>query len=303
MNGIARNITLFVVMFLLSFAAGISAEKKFDATFDVRSGGKLILKTDVGTVRVEGTGGNQVIVQAQMNGKQRDIDEFVINANENSTGVLVTGKSSRGSRWWNWGSGLEVTYTIKVPRDYSVDVNTAGGDVTIASVNGKLTGGTSGGNITITDISGDVNLETSGGDIRAEKIRGLLKMETSGGNIRIAEVKGDVDVGTSGGNIAINSVEGKVRAETSGGNITMTVRESYNGVYAETSGGNIDIKLPKNISATVDASTSGGDISCDYPITMSGKFDGSELRGTINGGGNKIYAHTSGGNIRIRSTE
>lgn len=303
MDRIARSIALFVVLFLLSFAAGLSGEKKFNQSFTVKPGGMLTLKTDAGSVRIEGTGGDRVEVHVEMVGRERDLEDFVIRADETASGILVTGKNTRGSRWWNWGSGLEISYAIRVPQSYNIDVNTAGGDVTIAGVSGKLNGGTSGGNITITSIRGDVQLETSGGDIKAESVQGLVKMETSGGNIRIAGVTGDVDVETSGGNISLSSVEGKVRAETSGGNIVMTVKESNKGVFAETSGGNIDIRLPKDITATVDASTSGGDVICDYPITMSGKFSGSELRGTINGGGNKIYAHTSGGNIRIHGGE
>ena len=112
-----------------------------------------------------------------------------------------------------------------------------------------------------------------------------------------------MDVNTSGGDIVLSAIEGKVRAETSGGNITMKVNESNKGIFAETSGGNIDIALPKNIFATVDASTSGGEVTCDYPITMKGKLDESRIRGTINGGGNPIHAHTSGGNIWIRGVE
>ena len=101
----------------------------------------------------------------------------------------------------------------------------------------------------------------------------------------------------------MKSVAGKVRAETSGGNISVNVTEANKGVYAETSGGNIDIVMPKNISANIDAETSGGEVTCDFPVTMQGKLDESRVRGTINGGGNQIHAHTSGGNVRLRSIE
>jgi lia operon protein LiaG len=126
-------------------------------------------------------------------------------------------------------------------------------------------------------------------------------METSGGNVRIGDVKGVVDVETSGGEIELGAVEGRVHAETSGGNIRLKVAGGNEGIYAETSGGNIEVMIGKNVGAEIDAATSGGDVECDLPVTMKGKVSDSELRGKVNGGGKKIYAHTSGGNVRIKA--
>ena len=299
-----RGIVLFLLIFVISFAVALSSEKVFEKKFTVNPGGTFAIKTDFGNVEIVGTDSKEVSIHAQMEGRQRDIDEFTITANQTAEGVEVVGRSPRTGKWFNWGNNnLNVTFTVKVPREYNLRMETSGGDIHVSTVQGKLNGGTSGGNITLKDITGSVDLETSGGDIRVERVQGQLIMETSGGDIRIADVKGDVDVNTSGGNVTLNMIEGKVRAETSGGNITMKVKESNKGVYAETSGGNIDIMLPKTISANIDAATSGGEVSCDFPITMSGKISESKIRGTVNGGGNTIYAHTSGGNVRIRGME
>lgn len=305
MNRFVRSVALFLSVLIVSVAAVRSGEKTFDQTFSVTSGGTLTLKTDVGSVEIEGVeGGKEVSVHAVVRGHQRDVDEFEITANTTTTGVEVLGKSLRAKRWWRFGSDdVDVSFTIKVPREYNIRTSTAGGDVVISSVKGKIDGGTSGGNLTLSDVNGVVDLETSGGDIRAEKVEGLLRMGTSGGNIRINDVKGDVDVSTSGGNIMLGPVAGKVRAETSGGNITVRVMQTNNGIHAETSGGNIDIVVPADIAANIDAETSGGEVVCDLPITMSGRMSESRIRGTVNGGGQVIYAHTSGGNVRIRSSE
>jgi len=69
------------------------------------------------------------------------------------------------------------------------------------------------------------------------------------------------------------------------------------------SGGDIDITVAKDIAASIDASTSGGSVICDLPVTVSGRIEGDRIKGTINGGGNVIYAHTSGGDVRIRPPE
>jgi len=302
MNRILGALAILLVVGTIADAVG--AEKKFEKKFSVEPGGTLNVKTDVGSVSIVGTDAKEVSVYAIVNGRQRDVDEFEITADQAGNNIQITGKGRRSGKWWNWGSNdVDAWFTIKVPREYNARMHTAGGNIEASKLKGKLQGGTSGGDIVLDDIAGTVELETSGGNIRVKNVEGQLTMGTSGGNIRIEDVKGDVDVSTSGGNIALNTIEGKVRAETSGGHISMRVKDSYKGIFAETSGGNIDIAVPKNIAANVDAGTSGGEVVCDLPITMKGRFDGSELRGTINGGGNIIHAHTSGGNIRIKAID
>ncbi len=305
MKSFVRRTTLFFSVLIVCVAAVMSGEKTFDQTFSVASGGTLSLKTDLGSVEIVGVeGGKEVSVHAVVRGHQRDVDEFEITARTTTTGVEVAGKSLRAKRWWRFGNDdVDVAFTINIPREYNLSAQTAGGDVVIRSVKGKIEGGTSGGNLTLSNVSGVIDLETSGGDIRAQQVEGQLTMGTSGGNIRINDGKGDVDVSTSGGDIILGPIEGKVRAETSGGDITVHVKQVHKGIYAETSGGDINIVVPGTIAATIDAETSGGEVVCDLPVTISGRARESSIRGTVNGGGDIIYAHTSGGDVRIRSAE
>ena len=304
MNTRSKILALCLLVVAVAVLTAFGGEKTFEKKFSVTPGGTFTLKVDFGSVKVEGTDAKEVSIYAKLDGRQRDLDEFEISASQSGNDVSVIGKNRRGSKWWNWGNNdLDAWFTIRVPREFNLRTETAGGNIEIANIKGRVDGGTSGGDIVLSGITGAINLETSGGNIRVQKIEGQLAMETSGGDIRIAEVKGDVDVNTSGGNIVLNTIEGKVRAETSGGNISVRVKETNKGIYAETSGGNIDIFVPTNIAANLDASTSGGEVTCDFPITMKGKIDESEIRGTINGGGSTIRAHTSGGNIRIRGME
>jgi DUF4097 and DUF4098 domain-containing protein YvlB len=81
------------------------------------------------------------------------------------------------------------------------------------------------------------------------------------------------------------------------------VKGPNKGVYAETSGGDIEIVVSKSVAATIDAATSGGSVHFDFPVTLSGQIDESRVRGTLNGGGNTIHAHTSGGDVRFRAAD
>lgn len=303
MSHLLRNMMLFVCLVIVGAVLVHSGEKTFDRTFSASAGGQLTLKTDLGAVELIGVeSAKDVSVHAVIQGRQRDVDEFEISARTSATGVEVAGTSPRSRRWWNFGgSDLSVSFTIKVPEDYSVGVHTSGGEIVVKNIRGKIEGGTSGGDISLSDVNGSVALETSGGGIRGERIEGTLRLETSGGNIGISDAKGDVDVSTSGGNVTLGVITGKIRAETSGGDIHLRVRESHRGITAQTSGGDIEIVIPPTVAATLDVETSGGSVLSDIPVTVSGKVSESRLRGTINGGGPMISAHTSGGDVRIRT--
>ncbi len=299
-----RSYPALVLVALLVASCGSSAERRFEKKFSVAAGGKLTLKTDIGTVKVSGSSSSEVSVVANIRGRERDVQDFEISADQSSDGVSVVGRSKEHRSWFFGGSGeLDVEYTVIVPQSYNIQVETSGGNIAVSGVNGTVKGETSGGDAEATAVDGTIDLSTSGGDVKAERVNGEVRLETSGGDARARAVKGGVDVSTSGGNVEIMDVDGKVRAETSGGNVRVQVKGSNRGVHVETSGGDIDVVVPKSVGAMIDAETSGGDVVCDLPVTVSGRVGESRIRGTVNGGGETIYAHTSGGDVRIRPAE
>jgi hypothetical protein len=294
---------LLTLCFILA-AVSFGADRRFEKKFSVAPGGTFRLSTDVGSVKVTGGSSNEVSILAELRGSERDINDFEITADQNGSGVDVKGRNKHGHGWFNFGnSNMDIQYTITVPREYNLEMNTSGGNISVSTLKGSVKGGTSGGNIEIVTVEGPANLHTSGGNLRAEGINGKLDMETSGGEVEVATVTGDVDVSTSGGNIRLREVDGKVRAETSGGDINVKLKNANKGIYVETSGGNIELAMAKNSNANIDASTSGGDVTCDLPITVSGKISESHIKGVINGGGQTVHARTSGGDIRIVALE
>jgi len=295
-----RNNMLLMLILALASGYATGGEKQFERKFQVSPGGTLSLETDAGSVSVTGASGNEVVVMARIEGRDRDVEAFTIDAKQNAGGVEVTGRAPKS--FWRMlrGSDFDVEFIITVPKEYNLRLNTSGGNLHVADLKGKVEGGTSGGNIQLKQIEGMTTVETSGGDIQAEGLKGNLSAETSGGSVKVRNVTGSVIAETSGGNIVVEEVDGKVSAETSGGNVSVKVRGANKGVHAETSGGNVTIAIGRTVGGMIDASTSGGDVICDLPITVSGKISESRIKGTVNGGGELIYAHTSGGNVRIK---
>jgi DUF4097 and DUF4098 domain-containing protein YvlB len=291
-----RTWRLFLMLsILLPASAVLAAPTTFDKQFNAPAGGRLVLNTDVGSVVIVGQDAREVVIHTDIS----DGDHFEVTAEQNAAGVTVTGHTSPHN-WLHWMDfkTSHVRFTIEVPRDYPVQIETSGGLLDVRHLNAPVQGKTSGGGVTVQDMIGSVNVHTSGGNISAERLNGPIQLRTSGGSIAVSDSKGDLDLHTSGGPISLESIEGAVKAATSGGSVHAEVRTNR-GVSLTSSGGSITLLLPRSVRATIDAQTSGGRVRSELPLSSSELADNDHLRGSVNGGGEQIYLRTSGGGINV----
>ena len=311
-----------------------AAEKRLDRTFSVASGGRLTIDSDGTDLRVEGTGGNQVVVHIILEGSERSLERMTLSAEQNGNDVAVAAKHGSG-KWTDWFGGWNLGGKIEVlvPRDYNIDIRTSGGDIKVVQLNGNARGRTSGGDIQIAEVRGPVDMQTSGGDVRVEQVEGSTRLGTSGGDIEILRLKGDLDAKTSGGYIHLDEVDGqvvartssgnviargvrgdsdlktsggdiratidgKIAAHTSGGDVTAELVGANRGISVSSSGGDLTVKVPKDTKGELNAATSGGSVRTELPVTTT-QMSEHRLTGTLNGGGNPIQARTSGGSIKV----
>ena len=325
--------TLGACLVALSFSAD-AAEKRLDRTFSVAPGGRLTIDSDGTDLRVEGTGGNQVVVRILLSGSERMLERMTLTADQSGNDVSVAAKHGNG-KWTDWFGGwnLDGKIEVQVPRDYNIDLRTSGGDIRVSQLKGNARGKTSGGDIQIVDVQGPVEMQTSGGDVRAEQIEGATRLGTSGGDIDIVRLKGDLDAKTSGGYVHLDDVvgrvmartssgnvvargvrgdsdlktsggdiratiDGKITAHTSGGDVTAELVGANRGISVSSSGGDLTVRVPKDTKGELNAATSGGSVRTELPITTT-ELGERKLTGTLNGGGNPIHARTSGGSIKV----
>jgi DUF4097 and DUF4098 domain-containing protein YvlB len=140
---------------------------------------------------------------------------------------------------------------------------TAGGDVRLGNTTGMVNMTTAGGEITVADVDGDATVSTAGGDVKVGKVTGKGEVSTAGGEITVESVGKDLRAQTAGGDVQIGEVGGTLRASTAGGEVHV---RSYRGECTlKTAGGDIEVRGGKG---DLSAATSGGE------ITLS-KVDGS----------------------------
>jgi hypothetical protein len=89
-----------------------------------------------------------------------------------------------------------------------------------------------------------------------------------------------------------------VKAATSGGSVRAEVRTNR-GISLMTSGGSITLLVPQDVRGSIDAETGGGRVHSALALSTTELAEGTHLRGALNGGGEPIYLHTSGGSIHL----
>jgi hypothetical protein len=336
---------LGAVFTFASLVYAIDSEDHVRKALAVSAATRLTMNAEFGSINVQPGGGRSVEVEAYFRGTPPSRDEFDrmlrdfrLDVTEQGSQVRVDATFQGGwkpisfpflfvghaiCRNWlclEYSAWLrQVEYRITVPFQFSADVATSGGPISMDGLKGEVNAHTSGGSLHFNHIDGPVTGRTSGGSITLAGVKGRMAVHTSGGFIHISEVTGDVDASTSGGPISVDRVSGSVRAHTSGGWISLggatgAIDASTSGgsvtaslltqpqqeCRLSTSGGSIRVSLSKDAHLNLDASTSGGRVSTDFPVNSASDRHHRALRVPLNGGGPLLYLHTSGGGISVR---
>lgn len=279
-----------------------------EKSFNVGSGGMLVMRNVQGDVTVNSWSNNSVQIKEEirLDVITRDEAEKIVERSEGSysqSGNTIRIDSRSGRR------NEQHRYYISVPQKFNLDINTSGGDITVDNLDGELDLNTSGGDIQLSKIKGKIDFRTSGGDIDLRNIDAPMRGRTSGGDIDLADLKGIANVRTSGGSIRLTRAANEVIISTSGGDID--IEDVAGDVEASTSGGSIeaiackgkvqlrtsggDLRL-KDMAGPVIASTSGGDIDgSGFDDALEVRTSGGDIK--LSGVRAAVEASTSGGNI------
>lgn len=318
MNSRTFRPALVAAVLTLATAVPAAAEFRVEKNLKLDPGETLTVVSDVGSVEVTGTAspGAHVVLTA----KDDDFaSKYDMAFDEIPGGVKIVVKKKHGAdSWFGLFTTRGASFDIQVPAKTRADIQTGGGHVRLASLEGNakadtsgghievdglrgaLVANTSGGHIALRDVTGDARVQTSGGHIEATGIGGGLWAETSGGHIELRDIGKDIHAETSGGGIEIEGARGRVVAETSGGHVRVSFAKGNDrGGKIESSGGGITVALDPQVNLNLDASTSAGTVSTDVPIKVVGRVTKSAIRGTLGSGGETLEVSTSAGPIRI----
>lgn len=287
--------------------------RNVEKTFTVQPGGTFRGSTQGGDIKVTSADIDEVRVTARQTfhtDSEKEADEMIAEAKftlvQQGNDVVAEFRVEKKSSGWSRGNWprVSVDYIVAVPRAYSLDLRTSGGDIDVGNVKGSVKARTSGGDMEFARVEGDIDAHTSGGNVLLREGTASAKLGTSGGNIHVERAGGPTQVSTSGGDIRLESVARLISATTSGGDIYAKVTEPITeDTTLGTSGGTVKVWVQKGSAFTLDANTSGGDVDAEgLTLTIErGGVGKSRLVGAVNGGGPRLKLRSSGGSILIRA--
>jgi DUF4097 and DUF4098 domain-containing protein YvlB len=251
------------------------------------------VNVEMGNVSVRGGQEHQityVIKKRASNGSEaaarRQLEDMRVSATRHGEMAVFE------ATWEGRHAHLKLDIDITLPRATElVKVDTDGGNVSVASVSGRVEAESGGGNVRVDDIGGSTTLQTGGGNVEAGTVGGDLVLTSGGGNIRIGSVKGRVVTSTGGGRISIGSSERNVTADTGGGSIQ--VNTCGGELKANTGGGSMEVG---NVAGKASVRTGGGSIrlSGAKGAVVASTGGGSLELLNLAGG---VRAETGGGSI------
>ncbi len=155
-----------------------------------------------------------------------------------------------------WRMGVVwVTLDVTVPKSYSLDISTEGGNIQVADMQGRVNLLTAGGNISTANIRGSAHVQTGGGHITLKDVSGNLEATTGGGHVTTGKIGGSANIHSYGGHIRVAAAAHGAWLQTGGGNISLG--NSGMDLVAETGGGQIEVGEAKG---AIRARTGGGGI-------------------------------------------
>ncbi|HXI03844.1 MAG TPA: DUF4097 family beta strand repeat-containing protein [Candidatus Saccharimonadales bacterium] len=271
--------TLVATLLLVAPAAAETVRK----SFSVGSGGTLKIDLETGgDVDVVGGNGGEVSVTAELLEWDPSAETLTIDSSGDTVRIRTTRSRDHQDHY-----SSRITFHVKVPDRFDVDVDSSGGDLGIRNVEGTFSGRTMGGDLMLREVRGEVGLETMGGDVQLQDADVKGRLTTDGGDLALTRVAGNLEASTMGGDIALTDVGAGVNVRTMGGDVMSSRREGPPGGAAD---GPVKLK------------TMGGDISVDdAPLGADLETNGGDI--VVVSAGQSVEATTYGGDINLRKVD
>jgi hypothetical protein len=172
---------------LLDTAVAAPVAKRL--SLDLRAGG---------SVRI--VGAQDKVVRIRVTEDGRACGDCGVQLDQGSDGIQV--HSTRPAT-----NGAQLRFEIEVPEHFDLDLNSAGGAVTIEGVDGTIKGLTESGELQLRRLSGTVDLETKNGDVTLRESYVNGRVHTVGGRVLLEDVSGTVAGSSAKGKVVERRVQ------------------------------------------------------------------------------------------------
>jgi beta-lactamase regulating signal transducer with metallopeptidase domain/DUF4097 and DUF4098 domain-containing protein YvlB len=269
------------------------ADTTFRLSVPAKSGGTLMLDLRTGgEVVVTGWDRPEIGVQASLGG--RDWKRTRVSLRPTATGAELESVYTGANK----SQSSHHVFEISVPRNYNVDLRSAGGSLSLTGLNGRFTGRTGGGDINISTSSGEADIKTGGGEVHVRDSRLDGSVSTGGGTVRIEGVTGDFKGYSGGGPVIVSKGGGTTVTRAGGVNIIAMNSGSSAGATAASAVSGRGAASGAGANGAISVSTAGGALS--IPSAPEGAritTGGGPI--TVGPSSGRLYVSTGGGRIDV----
>jgi len=250
---------IFLMLCLCLGAHTLVYASDIEKEFPAEAGGMLVVELETGG-SLDIRGWDQPLATVQVDFRHGDPDDYDFSIEPSRDGLRIESESRhRVNR-------TDIRVRVMLPKEYDLDLETAGGSVRIEDLSGRFRGRTGGGSLELQNLTGDIRLTTGGGSVyvRDSKLDG--RVTTGGGTVKVENVEGDFDARSGGGDVVFSNVTKSSRDRSSGhayirsGGGDVRVDDAPEGADVSTGGGDIFVR---SAGKFVEATTGGGDIEVE----------------------------------------
>ena len=257
---------LFAAVLFLTAFTGFAHADDWSKTYDLTGKPDLRVQAHDANIRVEIWDQNKIEARVTTRGLHIGSGGLAIVEHQQGNAVEI---ELRQPHRVHFSIGIETRRTeleIHMPRSAKVILQSGDGDVSAKGLEGELDFTTGDGRLDLKDVDGSLRLHTSDGSARVSGRFDVLELRTS---------------------------DGRVEVEARPGSL---LREAWD---VRSSDGSVMLRVPGDLAADVELRTSDGSITTNIPIVVEGNFGRHQLRGKMNGGGNRLSVRTSDGSVTL----
>lgn len=200
-----------------------------------------------------------------------------------------------------------VDFTITVPNETSVEVDTSFGEVSVENTKGNVDVSNNFGDVTFENIEGGLTVQTNSGEVNAASITAgneNIDLHSDFGAVILKKAGGkDISLDSNSGNITLSEVraKGELTASTDFGNVKFDNGSAASSDYTTKSG---EIELTSvNVSGQLKVTNEFGTLTLEKVNAKGYDIDMSSGSINLDGVQGEVKAHTKFGNITVTNAK
>ncbi|MEN8113213.1 MAG: DUF4097 family beta strand repeat-containing protein [Actinomycetota bacterium] len=241
---------------------------RIEQSYEVGEGCEVVVTLAAADVTVvEGAGGT---IEVVLDGSDRALDLIDVYQD----GDVVTIRSHKGGRRWNL---RQVDVRIVAPVGVALTAKTAAGDLRVSVPVSDAEIDSASGDVRLASFDGRCRVKTASGDVTIGQSSGGLRMASASGDLRLEGFEGDMTVTTASGDVEVGDVRGSVALRTASGDVVI---RQFRGVRLKASSmsGDFRIWLAAGMTIDADIQTLSGDFRNSVTPSSEEKTISAELR-------------------------